>query len=60
MFIRQEKIEVASFISTMWDVSGTDEYIEKEKMPKGYDTWIILLGHSMNNTVTVIVRWSAI
>ena len=35
----RNEIEVAFFISTMLDVSGTDEDIGKEKMPKGYDAW---------------------
>ena len=53
-------IEVALFISISLDAAGAEENERKEMMPKVYSTCCYILGHMMNNYMTVIERWGAI
>lgn len=48
------KIEVAYFISSFPDVAGTEEERQKGSAPKGYSPAAVLLGHGVNNSMTVI------
>ena len=47
-------IEVAFFISILLDVAGADDSGRKEKMPKALNFCGFMLGHTMNNCMTVI------
>lgn len=53
-------IEVAFFISKLPDVQEQAKTAERERCRKGMEPDVILLGHGMNNDMTVIEGWSAI
>lgn len=53
-------IEVAFFISRLPDVQEQEMAVERGRCRKGMIPEIILLGHGMNNDMTVIEGWSAI
>lgn len=48
------EIEVAYFISTFFDVAGTEEKEGKENMPKEEISCVSILGHAVKNRMTVI------
>ena len=47
-------------MSNSADVTGTDEAERKVNMPKGLIPEYQMLGHTVNNCMTVIERWGAI
>ncbi len=47
-------VEVAYQISILVDVSGTDEIRRKGVTPKEYISCVYVLGHMVNNHMTVI------
>ena len=49
-----KKIEVAYFMSTSFDVAGTDDEEEKGKTPKEEMSCISSLGHAVKSRMTVI------
>ena len=54
------EIEVAFFISMLSDAQGQGKAEERKRCRKGMIPEVILLGHGVNNDMTVIAGWSAI